>query len=67
MGVEGVNGIADGLVVAAEGGRNLPGVLPPRTGKQDLAAAPVRLTSEWPGASRRAEYSCAPLTADMRS
>ena len=31
--------LAHGLVVAAEEGGNLSGVLPPRTGEQDLAAA----------------------------
>jgi hypothetical protein len=39
MGVEGMDSVANGLVVATEGGRNLPGGLPPRTGEQDLAAA----------------------------
>ena len=38
MGVESVDGVADSLIVAAEGGRNLAGMLPPRTGEQDLAA-----------------------------
>jgi hypothetical protein len=37
-GVEGLEDIAASLVVAAEGGRDLSRLRPPRTGKQDLAA-----------------------------
>jgi hypothetical protein len=37
--VEGMNRVAHGLVVAAQEGGNLPGVLAPCAGPQDLAAA----------------------------